>query len=104
MEIDGEELRVHTNKCEGLNAHLKHKLKRIRGTSRRYVEGYLAEAVFRQNSRAMKESPFEAFLDMISEPIDFHEDDESDGEDSNWSVVWSEGEDPVELDFGEAEG
>lgn len=47
-------LRVHTNKCEGLNAHLKHKLKRIRGTALHYVDGYLQEAAFRQNARAMK--------------------------------------------------
>ena len=31
---DGTELNVNTNKCEGLWAHLKHKTKRIYGTSK----------------------------------------------------------------------
>lgn len=83
-------LRVHTNKCEGLNAHLKHKLKRIRGTSRRYVEGYLAEAVFRQNSLALLMTPFEAFLDLISEPVEFNETEEDEDEDGVWNIVRSD--------------
>lgn len=95
VEINDEELRVHTNKCEGLNAHLKHKLKRLRGTSRRHVEGYLAEAVFRMNSRASNLTPFEAFVRMISSLNVPRDDDRDSGgadddEDDEWSIDWSD--------------
>jgi IS1 family transposase len=57
--------RVHTNKAEGLNSHLKHKLKRIRGTRAHYIDGYISEAVWRQNARAKKDCLFEAFVDLL---------------------------------------
>ena len=59
-------LRVHTNKCEGLNAHLKHKVKRLRGTRLHYVAGYLAEAVFRMNARCLLLDTLEAFFKLVA--------------------------------------
>jgi len=59
-------LRVHTNRCEGLNSHLKHKIKRLRGTALHYVQGYLAETVFRMNSRCLHLDPLEAFFNLVS--------------------------------------
>jgi hypothetical protein len=79
-------LRVHTNKCEGLNAHLKHKVKRLRGTRLHYVSGYLAEAVFRMNVRCLLLDPLEAFFKLVAvdsglpereereEPVDDYEE------------------------------
>jgi hypothetical protein len=59
-------LQVHTNKCEGLNAHLKAKLKRIKGSRLKYIDGYIREAVWRQNSRARKESLFVSLVRLFS--------------------------------------
>ena len=83
-------LRVHTNKCEGLNGILKHKLKRIRGTSLRHVDGYLAEAVFRQNARAKKYSSFlDAFVTEIALGDDFELPAEEEMEDTgeDWDLA-----------------
>jgi len=97
--IDGEELRVHTNKCEGLNSHLKHKIKRLRGTSRQNVEGYLAEAVFRMNVTALKSNVFESFIDLLSDNLEFDAErviDVSQDDDDDWEIEWSEGEEEME--------
>jgi hypothetical protein len=89
-------LRVHTNKCEGLNAHLKHKLKRVRGTSLQYVDGYVAEAAFRQNSRArLISSPVAAFFALLRAEQDFPplpDDDESSENEAaeEWEVLESD--------------
>uniref|UniRef100_A0A1I8B7A7 DDE_Tnp_IS1595 domain-containing protein n=1 Tax=Meloidogyne hapla TaxID=6305 RepID=A0A1I8B7A7_MELHA len=58
---DGTVLNVNTNKCEGLWAHLKHKTKRIYGTTTKLLNSYMMEALFRQNTRAKKENIFCAF-------------------------------------------
>lgn len=63
---DGTRLTVHTNKEEGLHAHLKRKMKYMMGTSRDHVEGYIAEALFKMNCMATNRHVFEAFLDEIS--------------------------------------
>jgi hypothetical protein len=64
---DGTKMNVNTNKCEGLWAHLKHKTKRIYGTSSKKRDGYLYEALFRQNARADGKSVCEAFVDLLRE-------------------------------------
>jgi transposase-like protein len=79
-------LRVHTNKCEGLNSHLKHKMKRIHGTSRRNVPGYLSEAVLQMNARANKVTPYEQFVDIAQTPILIHDEEEFDLGDGEWEV------------------
>ena len=58
---DGTTLVVHTNKCEGLNSHLKHKIKRIRGTRQHYVAGYIAEACWRMNMRVSNRATLRTF-------------------------------------------
>lgn len=63
---DGTILKIHTNKEEGLHAHLKAKMKRIFGTCVDNVEGYVAEEVFKLNARARMTTPFVAFLDFIA--------------------------------------
>ena len=62
---DGTELNINTNKCEGLWAHLKHKAKRIYGTSTNLTDSYMMEALFRQNARARGETASSAFLKML---------------------------------------
>jgi hypothetical protein len=62
---DGTEMNVNTNKCEGLWAHLKHKTKRIYGTSSGKRDEYLYEALFRQNARAAGLSVPEAFVNLL---------------------------------------
>ena len=62
---DGTELNINTNKCEGLWAHLKHKTKRIYGTSTNLTDSYMMEALFRQNARARGETASSAFLKML---------------------------------------
>lgn len=64
---DGSELNVNTNKCEGLWCHLKHKTKRIYGTSTNLTDSYMMEALFRQNTRASKESISNAFVKKLKE-------------------------------------
>lgn len=64
---DGTEMNINTNKCEGLWAHLKHKTKRIYGTSSGKRDGYLYEQLFRLNARAASKSVSEAFVDLLSE-------------------------------------
>jgi hypothetical protein len=59
-------LRVHTNKSEGSWAHLKHKIKRLYGTSEPLLASYIAEAVFRQNCRAKKWNFLEKLFDQMS--------------------------------------
>ena len=59
---DGTELNVNTNKCEGLWAHLKHKTKRIYGTSTKLTDSYMMEALFRQNARTRGETIVNAFV------------------------------------------
>ena len=87
-------LRVHTNKCEGLNSHLKHKVKRLRGTSRRNVMGYLGESVGRMNATALKMSSFEFFADLIlTEPVEIREDETNSEADADWDVNFSDEED-----------
>jgi len=84
---------VHTNKCEGLNSHLKHKLKRIRGTRTNLVDGYLAEAVFRQNCRARNIHPYQAFMELAARPIMIDDvEDEYESQSNDWDVNWSDGE------------
>ena len=62
---DGTELNIDTNKCEGLWAHLKHKTKRIYGTSTNLTDSYMMEALFRQNARAREETVASAFLKIL---------------------------------------
>jgi hypothetical protein len=64
---DGSVLNVHTNKCEGLWAHLKHKTKRIYGTSTNLTDSYMQEALFRLNTRARGEKIMEAFVKILRE-------------------------------------
>ena len=64
---DGTEINVNTNKCEGLWAHLKHKTKRIYGTSTNLTDSYMLEALFRQNARARGESISNAFVKKLKE-------------------------------------
>lgn len=64
---DGSKLRIHTNKCEGLWSHLKHKIKKIRGTSKSLLQSYISEGVFRMNIRASKSNIFQSFLCCMSE-------------------------------------
>jgi hypothetical protein len=59
-------LRVHTNKSEGSWAHLKHKMKRLYGTSNDLIASYIAEAVFRQNYRAKKWNILEKLFNQMS--------------------------------------
>ena len=68
---DGTELNVNTNKCEGLWAHLKHKTKRIYGTSTNLTDSYMMEALFRQNARARGETVASAFLKMLKKNYSF---------------------------------
>ena len=69
---DGTTLIVYTNKCAGLNSHLKHKIKRIRGSNTHYVAGYITEACWRMNIRALKKDHIENFFDMIA-PLSVYE-------------------------------
>jgi hypothetical protein len=62
---DGTVLNVNTNKCEGLWAHLKHKTKRIYGTSTSLTNSYMHEALFRQNARASGKTIMDAFVDVL---------------------------------------
>lgn len=62
---DGTRLTVHTNKEEGLHAHLKRKMKYMMGTSRDHVEGYVAEALFKMNCMIANRRVFDVFLDEI---------------------------------------
>lgn len=82
-------LRVHTNTVEGLNSHLQHKIKRIRGTSLHYVNGYLAEAVFRLNARASLQQPIEAFVDLVAfEPVELRDEEEPQNADGGrWQLA-----------------
>jgi hypothetical protein len=66
MRENGHDLRVHTNKSEGSWAHLKHKIKRLYGTSNALLASYIAEAVFRQNCRAKKWNFLEKLFDQMS--------------------------------------
>src|SRR4051812_9465092 len=59
-------LRVHTNKCEGMWELMKHKIKRLRGTSEAHLQGYISEAIFRMNTNAMKMNVFEHIIDVIN--------------------------------------
>lgn len=63
---DGTAFYIHTNKQEGLHAHLKKKMKNMMGTSVNNVEGYIAEAVFKLNCAAKNLNVFEEFLSLIS--------------------------------------
>uniref|UniRef100_A0A915EJZ5 Transposase n=1 Tax=Ditylenchus dipsaci TaxID=166011 RepID=A0A915EJZ5_9BILA len=51
VDQQNKRLRVHTNKVEGFWSHMKHKIKRIRGTSEKLKSAYVGEAVLRQNCR-----------------------------------------------------
>jgi len=86
-------LRVHTNRCEGLNSHLKHKIKRLRGTALHYVQGYLAETVFRMNSRCLLVDPLEAFFKLVS-----FNDGLPEGEERNEPVEEPDGEEIEVID------
>jgi hypothetical protein len=66
MKENGQDLRFHTNKSEGSWAHLKHKMKRLYGTSNNLIASYVAEAVFRQNCRAKKWNFLEKLFDQMS--------------------------------------
>ena len=64
---DGTKMNVNTNKCEGFWAHLKHKTKRIYGTSTNLTDSYMMEALFRQNARARGETISNAFVKKLKE-------------------------------------
>jgi transposase len=65
IKENGQDLRVHTNKSEGSWAHLKHKIKRLYGTTNDLLASYVAEAVFRQNCRAKKWNILERFFNQM---------------------------------------
>jgi hypothetical protein len=68
---DGAEFNVNTNKCEGFWAHLKHKTKRIYGTSTALTESYMHEQLFRMNARAKEQTIIEAFVKIIRKKYPF---------------------------------
>ena len=62
---DGTELNINTNKREGLWAHLKHKTKRIYGTSTNLTDSYMMETLFRQNARERGETIANACVKIL---------------------------------------
>jgi hypothetical protein len=68
---DGADFNVNTNKFEGLWAHLKHKTKRIYGTSIALTESYMHEQLFRMNARAKEQTIIEAFVKIIRKNYPF---------------------------------
>jgi len=70
MIENGVPLRVHTNKSEGYWAHMKHKIKRLYGTSDNLLSSYIAEAVFRQNCRAKNWNYLQKFLEQMEQIYD----------------------------------
>jgi hypothetical protein len=61
----------NTNKCESLWSHLKHKTKRIYGTSLKLTQSYVWEQLFRQNTREKEQTIIDAFLKRIRKNYPF---------------------------------